>query len=207
MLAAALHGLLLSIALIMPIGMQNGFLLSQGAMHKRWLGAAPAVVAAALCDTLLIALAVLGVSAAAFHIIWLRLAFGIVGICFLLYMGWATWREEPRDTDQGDQGVWNIKRQVTFAASVSLLNPHALLDTLAVIGGSATVYTAWSTKLAFGAACAAVSWIWFFVLMTIGHMASRAAAGMGTKRIINRLSALMMCASAVYLGYILSTFR
>ncbi|EJY57179.1 Lysine exporter protein (LYSE/YGGA) [Alicyclobacillus hesperidum URH17-3-68] len=207
MLEAVLHGFLLSIALIMPIGMQNGFLFSQGALHKHWLGAVPAVIAAALCDTLLITLAVIGVSAAAFHIVWLRLIFGIIGICFLIYMGWTTWRDEPSETQSTNQGVWTIKRQVTFAASVSLLNPHALLDTLAVIGGSASVYTTWPVKIAFGAACAAVSWIWFFVLMTIGHVASRTAARMSAKRMINRLSALMMWASAVYLGYILYSFQ
>ena len=35
-------------------------------------------------------------------------------------------------------------RQVAFAASVSILNPHALLDTVAVIGTSSIQYAGWS---------------------------------------------------------------
>lgn len=54
LLHAFLHGFLLSLGLILPIGIQNGFVLSQGSLHKRWLQALPTVVTASLCDTLLV---------------------------------------------------------------------------------------------------------------------------------------------------------
>ncbi|WP_206885657.1 LysE/ArgO family amino acid transporter [Alicyclobacillus mali (ex Roth et al. 2021)] len=206
MVGAFWHGLILAIALILPIGMQNGFLLSQGALHRRWLAALPAVVTAALCDTFLVALAVFGVSGAVFHIVWLRVALGIVGVAFLLYMGFQTWRENPDDHAVTSE-VWSPRRQMGFAMSVSLLNPHALMDTLAVIGGSAAVYGTWGERASFAVACALVSWVWFFFLMTLGHVAGRAAAGVGLRRVINRISALMMGASAGLLIHILLTFR
>lgn len=61
-MVAFIHGFLLSLGLILPIGMQNGFIFTQGALHSRWSKSLPAVFTASVCDTLLIALAVLGVS-------------------------------------------------------------------------------------------------------------------------------------------------
>lgn len=52
-------------------------------------------------------------------------------------------------------------KQVSFALSVSLLNPHAILDTIGVIGSSAALYSG-SNKIAFTIACISVSWLWFF---------------------------------------------
>lgn len=207
MLLAALHGFLLALALILPIGMQNGFIIGQGALHKRWFGALPAVITAALCDTLLVSLAVIGVSSAALHITWLRYAFGALGILFLLYIGSITWRDSSKIEQLETATAWSPKRQIKFAASVSLLNPHALIDTLAVIGGSALMYTSWPDKFAFGIACVAVSWIWFFVLVILGHVTGRVAVKKSSLGLINRISAIMMWGSAIYLSYIIYTFK
>ncbi|MBX6352045.1 MAG: LysE family transporter [Thermoflavifilum sp.] len=210
--AAALHGFLLAFGLILPIGMQNGFILMQGALHRSFRNALPAVLTAALCDTLLIAVAVLGVSAAALHVAWIRYTFGVVGIAFLIYMGVSTWREQDppqeaatTEAAEADSSPWPARRQMGFSASVSLLNPHALMDTLAVIGGSAAAYTAWREKLAFGAACAAVSWVWFFGLCIAGHLAGRAALQRASFAWLRRISAVMMWGSAVYLAYMVWT--
>ncbi len=207
MIFAALHGFVLALALILPIGMQNGFIISQGALHKRWIDALPTVVTAAVCDTILVGLAVVGVSAAALHIGWLRYVFGLIGIVFQLYIGWTTWRNSSQVQQDENASAWSPNRQIKFASSVSLLNPHALIDTLAVIGGSALMYTSWSDKFAFGIACAAVSWIWFFILVIMGHFAGRAAMKKSSLGLINRISAVMMCGSAIYLGYIIYTFK
>lgn len=204
---AALHGFILAVALILPIGMQNGFILTQGALQTRWFGALPAVITAAACDTLLIGLAVLGLSAAAFHIIVLRIGLGIIGILFLLYMTRLTWRD-AKAVRQDDRGQpWRASRQIRFACSVSLLNPHALIDTLAVIGGSAIVYPTWSEKISFGVACAVVSWIWFVFLAIVGHFLGRRASKRFSTGVIHRVSAIMMLASAIYLGYVMVMFR
>ena len=48
-------------------------------------------------------------------------------------MGFVIWRSNPsNDIKQRKQHA--IKKQILFAASVSLLNPHAILDTIGVIG-------------------------------------------------------------------------
>ncbi|QSO53356.1 LysE family transporter [Alicyclobacillus curvatus] len=208
MLLAFLHGFLLSIGLILPIGMQNGFILTQGALHRRWSNSLPAVLTASVCDTFLIALAVLGVSTVALHITWLRYAFGAIGILFLLYMGTSSWLEN-QGTEHGatTATAWTARRQIGFTSSVSLLNPHALIDTLAVIGGSAVAYTAWSERLAFGAASALVSWLWFFALSIAGHVLGKMAFRKSAVQVLNKVSAVMMWLSALYLMYIIYSFH
>lgn len=208
MLLAFVHGFLLSLGLILPIGMQNGFILTQGALHSRWSRSLPAVVTASICDTFLIALAVIGVSTVALHIAWLRYTFGAIGIVFLLYMGWSTWRPEAGGrNDDAASTAWTAKRQIGFTSSVSLLNPHALIDTLAVIGGSAVAYTAWTDRIAFGVASTAVSWLWFIGLSIGGHMVGKVALRTSSIQVLNRVSAVMMWLSSVYLAYVILSFK
>lgn len=88
MLTAFIHGFILALGLILPLGAQNVFVLQQGAMQPRFLRALPAVLTAALCDTALILLAVLGMSVVVFTMPWLQTILFAVGFFFLLYMGW-----------------------------------------------------------------------------------------------------------------------
>ncbi|WP_245575693.1 LysE/ArgO family amino acid transporter [Alicyclobacillus contaminans] len=208
LLAAFIHGFVLSVGLILPIGMQNGFILTQGALHHRWSRSLPAVVTASVCDTLLIALAVIGVSTVALQFTWLRLTFGTIGIGFLAFMGWATWREKPEGkTDDTVSTTWTTKRQIGFASSVSLLNPHALIDTFMVIGGSAAAYADWPERITFGVASVAVSWLWFTGLSIVGHVVGKVVLRTSSLRTINRVSAAMMWASAIYLAHIIYAFQ
>ena len=57
-------------------------------------------------------------------------------------------------------------KQISFALSVSLLNPHAIMDTIGVIGTSASAYDG-SEKIAFTVATISVSWLWFIFLAIV----------------------------------------
>lgn len=192
-----LHGFLLALGLILPLGVQNTFVLTQGAMHRRFAGALPAVLTASVCDTVLTTLAVSGLSLVVLTVPWFKGVLSWVGVLFLAYMGWATWRTEPGPEADGVDD-WPVRRQVLFAASVSLLNPHAILDTVAVIGTSAVQYEG-AARLAFTAACVAVSWLWFSALAMAGHLLGMAAGGLNLRRWLNRGSALIMWGVAVQL--------
>jgi L-lysine exporter family protein LysE/ArgO len=219
---ALLHGLVLSFGLILPLGAQNTFVLTQGALHRRWTGALPSVLTAAVSDTLLITLAVSGLSLVLLTVPWLQMALQWCGVLFLLYMGWSTWRAAAavdRDSggtpgtargaapgggpsgpagDAAPDEAWPARRQVAFAASVSLLNPHAILDTVAVIGTGALAYTG-TARLAFSLACIAVSWVWFFGLSLAGHLMGVLAAGANLQRWLIRASAVIMWGVALQL--------
>jgi L-lysine exporter family protein LysE/ArgO len=199
---AFLQGVVLAFGLILPLGVQNVFVFNQGAAHRRWVQGLPAVVTAALCDTLLITLAVLGLSLVVLQVEWLRLLLTGGGFLFLLYMGWMTWKSVPTGSVEEEAAAWPARRQVLFAMSVSLLNPHAILDTISVIGTSSLAYGEPAEKTAFAVACVMVSWLWFFGLMLAGNALGSLEGAVKWRYWLNRASAVIMWASALYLAYL-----
>lgn len=165
---ALLHGIILAFGLIIPLGVQNVFVFNQGASQSTLLKAAPVVITAAICDTILILVAVQGVSLVLLTFSWLTTALYTIGFFFLLYMGWVIWKSEPTASKTEEQTI-TIKKQIVFAASVSLLNPHAILDTIGVIGTNSIQYIG-TEKWAFTFATISVSWIWFIGLAIAGRM-------------------------------------
>ncbi|MGK9250538.1 LysE/ArgO family amino acid transporter [Paenibacillus humicus] len=206
MLTAAIHGFLLALGLILPLGPQNVFIFNQGASQARFARALPAIIAAGLCDTLLILLAVWGVSVIIFDNQEIKIILYLAGICFLMYMGAASWRTRPAVPGTAAGGAMSAKKQMAFAASVSLLNPHALLDTVGVVGTSSLGYAGYE-KAAFTIVCAAVSWLWFIGLGVAGKSAVKLDSSGRMRTGINRISALMMWGTAVYLGCVLLAER
>ncbi|MCO7176546.1 LysE/ArgO family amino acid transporter [Sporolactobacillus kofuensis] len=197
MLTAWIHGFLLSFSLILPLGAQNVFIFSQGARSSRVSGAVPAVLAASLSDTLLIILAISGVSLLVLTFPWLMTLMFVIGILFLTYIGWTIWSDSS--TQKNDAGMLlSSKQQVRFALSVSLLNPHAILDTVGVIGTNALQYSG-AEKWIFASACISVSWIWFFSLAYVGYLTGRVSTGNRYIFWVNKLSALMIWGIALYL--------
>ncbi|GAA4713445.1 LysE/ArgO family amino acid transporter [Brevibacillus fulvus] len=199
MLSAFMHGFLLAIGLILPLGAQNVFVFTQGATQQRFSRALPVVFTAAICDTILILLAVLGVSLVVLTVTWLKTLLFAIGIFFLLYMGWLTWKSKPETGSSQQAERFSPKKQMMFAASVSLLNPHAILDTVGVIGTSSLVY-AGGEKWSYTIACILVSCVWFFALALAGRMVGQLDRSGRLLRILNRLSALIMWGVAVYMA-------
>ena len=199
-MSAFIHGYLLSFGLILPLGPQNVFVFSQGATQPQLRRALPVVLTAALADTLLILSAVLGVSAVVLTLPWVKIVLGVIGVCFLLTIGWVTWRSEVHEEDATKLAHdWPARRQIIFALSVSLLNPHAILDTIGVIGTSSLAY-AGGERIAFTAACILNSWAWFFMLAAAGKLIARTRIA-PVRRWLNRVSAIIIWISAVYLVY------
>jgi L-lysine exporter family protein LysE/ArgO len=195
---AWLHGILLAFGLILPLGVQNVFIFHQGAMQPRWIRALPAVITAAVCDTLLILLAVLGLSFVILNFHWLQTILFGVGFLFLLYMGWSIWHSSS-STVEHQAKVLTVKQQILFASSVSLLNPHALLDIFGVIGTSSMIYSG-QDKVWFTFSCLIVSWVWFIALSLCGRMLGNFdPSGRMLKR-FNQLSALIIWGAAAYIG-------
>lgn len=198
MIHAFLYGFLLVLGLIIPLGVQNIFIFNQGAAQRYFLQAMPSVLTASLCDTLLILIDVLGISVIVLTIPWLKTAIFLVGFGFLMYMGWAIWRSsasKPVDSMKS----YSAKRQIGFTASVSLLNPHALLDTISVIGTNSLHFSG-KERIVYTSACIFVSWCWFFALAVAGHFLRRLdKTGLGIK-IINKISAMIIWSVAIYIA-------
>ncbi|WP_075982851.1 LysE/ArgO family amino acid transporter [Bacillus massilinigeriensis] len=194
-----LHGIMLAFGLILPLGVQNVFIFNQGATHKKFTNALPAVITAGVCDTILISLAVAGVSIIILSFEWLRTFIFLVGFIFLVYMGWLMWRDTPEVKNHQESNPFSAKRQILFAASVSLLNPHAILDTIGVIGTSSLVYSG-NEKWIFTIACIVVSWIWFFALAITGKKIGQIDTNGKLLKRLNQISALIIWGIAVFMG-------
>ncbi len=198
MIHAFLYGIILALGLIIPLGVQNIFLFNQGASQRHFIYAMPSVLTASVCDTLLILISVLGISVIVLTIPWLKTVIFLIGFCFLTYMGWLIWRNSSNKL-RVNREPFSAKRQIGFAASVSLLNPHALLDTVGVIGTNSLHFIG-KDRVVYTLACIFISWIWFFSLSVAGHFLHRLDQSGIMINMINKLSALIIWGVAVYIG-------
>jgi L-lysine exporter family protein LysE/ArgO len=213
MITAFIHGFLLAFGLILPLGVQNIFIFNQGAAQPKFRWVIPVILVASLADTLLISLAVLGVSVVVLTISWFKTVLVVGGVIFLGYMGWLTWgspvdsslEESSSEGVSEDQGgkeksktLWTLRKRIIFTLSVSLLNPHAILDTIGIIGTSSLSYTGYA-KATFTLACIVVSWLWFLSLGLLERIVGRADTTGKFRRVLNKVSAVVMWASGVYL--------
>ncbi|OGV27720.1 MAG: hypothetical protein A3F18_00610 [Legionellales bacterium RIFCSPHIGHO2_12_FULL_37_14] len=190
-----IFGFMLALGLILPLGQQNLFVLASAMKEKRFIGTAPIFITSALCDTILIVVSTLGLSVFVLRqpifITFIR----IIGVTFLIYIGINSWRDISLGKSQNGE-KHSVKKRVLLTATMSLLNPHAIIDTLAIIG---TNYLSidMSGRRYFVLACVIVSWLWFMALSLLGLFMLR------FDRIITyqgKVSAIIMWVCAAYIG-------
>lgn len=197
LITAGIHAFIMALGLIMPLGIQNIFIFNQGASHQSLKGALPSVITAGICDSILILLSILGVSMLVLKIFWLKEIIFIVGFLFLLYMGFATWRSSAKYKEE--RNPMGAKKQILFSISVSFLNPHAIIDSVTVIGTNSLNYQG-NAKMIFTLGCIIASWTWFFWLAIIGSRISKMGNRIQIINYINKLSALIIWSVAAYIG-------
>jgi L-lysine exporter family protein LysE/ArgO len=189
-LASYFSGLVLGLALITPIGAQNLFVLEQG-LRRRLRGALPAVAAAAACDTLLILLGAGGAAALLAGSPRLERTLIAVGVAFLVVLGLRSLRSRPEAAD----AVPGTRRGLLAGAvAVSLLNPHAVIDTVGVIGGA---IAAQDDRLPFAAGAVSASWLWFLGLASIASVLRTRLSPRGRLWIARGSGALMLAFAAL----------
>lgn len=197
-LNAFLYAIILAIGLIVPLGVQNIFIFNQGAKQVSFRKALPSIITASICDTALICAAVLGISLLIFEIPILKLTIFILGLIFLLYMGYNIWNQPPLEL-KDDSYALSAKKQILFAISVSILNPHAIMDTIVVIGTNALKYNG-TAKIVFTLTCVLISWIWFFSLGFAGYNIKKLKKSNKILAIINKVAAIIIWCVALYIG-------
>jgi L-lysine exporter family protein LysE/ArgO len=198
MFHAWIHGFVLAFGLIIPLGVQNFFIFSQGAVRKRFRDVFPIIMTAGICDSLLVLLAVLGVSVVVFSFAWMKTILVVAGFIFLIFMGFVTWRSKGTSPASAEIERVSLSKTISFTVMISLLNPHAILDTVGIVGISSLKYQGYE-KVAFTAACVMVSWSWFFGLALFGRFIGLRDQSGALVNMFNKISALVMWAAAVYL--------
>jgi L-lysine exporter family protein LysE/ArgO len=198
MISAFFHGIILAIGLIIPLGVQNFFIFSQGATKSKLIYVLPVILTASLCDAFLILLAVSGVSLVVINFLWMKTILVLLGTLFLLYMGFITWNAKPQKNTNEIEEQKKIPRLISYTFMISLLNPHAILDTIGVIGTSSLNYQG-SAKISFTIACVMVSWAWFFLLALLGRFVGRKDDTGRLVQYLNKISAMVMWAACIFL--------
>lgn len=162
---ALTKGLATSAGLIVAIGAQNAFVLSQGLRREHhW----PVAGLCAFFDMVLITAGVAGmgllISQSPF---WMELArWG--GALFLLWYGAKSLKAafNPSAMVAERQRSVSLKKALLTTLVVTLLNPHAYLDTVVLLGSIGGQYPE-DERYWFAGGAIAFSFIWFFSL-TIG---------------------------------------
>lgn len=186
MLSAFGSGFVLGLALIIPIGPQNMFIMESG------LRAGPRVVmrvvgTSALCDALLIVVGTVGIGSAMSRVPTVRMALLAAGVVFLAYLGGRALlaREKHEPVALADAST-SPRR----AIAMSLFNPHAVLDTVGIIGVAAAAQPAVGRPLfAGGAVTASIVW---FTAIGLGTAALRHKLTPSVRRVIDRCSGLIL---------------
>jgi L-lysine exporter family protein LysE/ArgO len=194
------QGFALSAGLIVAIGAQNVFVLTQGARrHRPWLVAGVCTA----CDALLIAAGVGGVGGLAAGSPLVSGMLGLAGAAFLAVYGLRALKSALRGESMGldeDAERPGLRAILLMAVGVSLLNPHALLDTVVLIGGLASRLDA-GARLFFGLGAATASACWFYSLSLGGRVLAPLLRRPGAWRVLDALVCLTMWSLAAGIGH------
>lgn len=182
-----IQGFLVGAGLIVAIGAQNAFVLTQAV--KRNHAMAVAAVCAAL-DALLIAAGVLGIGTLVASNTILQTAASLGGAAFLIWFGAKSLCEafKEHSLEAGEDAQRGLGPTLTATLAVSLLNPHVYLDTVIMLGAISGNFPG-SGRYWFGLGAATASFLWFFGL----SLAGRAMAPLFQKALAWRVLHLCVC--------------
>jgi len=165
---AFVFGLLFGMATAFPVGVQSFVVMNQG-LRFGYPKVMAGIVTASLCDSLLILLGAAGASAllrAPGHEEFLI----AVGVLFFVVVGVTTLRAAP-ESDEGLESRARPRAMVAQTVGVSLFNPHAVFETVGLLGG-AIALQAPDDRFGFALGAIAASWLWF-VMIGLGASALR----------------------------------
>lgn len=135
-----INGLLLGLSLIMALGPQNIFLIKQGARRNH---AALSATVCFICDVTLVFVSGLGLNKLLANHPSLQIWMIWLGSAFLLYYAIKNIRSafsNNKSTIDQAQPPHNRLQIILFALGFSILNPHAIIDTLVIIGSGSSQF-------------------------------------------------------------------
>ena len=193
------QGIGMGAGLIIAIGAQNAFVLSQAIRRNHAL---PVAGLCSLIDALLIAAGVCGLGRLVAENEMLRTIAALGGAAFLLWFGARSLTEAFKHNELATHGPDARGLGATLAATlaVSLLNPHVYLDTVVMLGAISGNY-AGNGRYFFGAGAASASVLWFFSLGIAGSMLAPVFKKPGAWRVLHLLVCLMVWWVAATLLY------
>lgn len=176
-----IEGLLLGLAYVAPIGMQNLYVINTAVKSSR-LRAYQVALITVFFDISLALACFFGIGIILEGIPALRNVVLLVGSIMVIYIGFGLIRSTPESSREIETGEPLLK-VAAICFSVTWLNPQAIIDGTLLLGGfKATLPTFYANT--FIAGVAAASFIWFTGLTTIVST-FRSMVGPKILRIIN----------------------
>ena len=158
-----LEGMLLQASLIFALGPQNLFVLEAGLKRQHHITVS---VVCFLCDLFLIMLGVAGAGTFFNQLPQIKIVVGLIGVGFLILYGLGKIKQDAHR----DYVFEETSTRSTFKAAVlnsitfSVVNPHAYLDGIVLIGGYSAKYSDLTNRLSLGLGAASFSLVWFLIL-------------------------------------------
>jgi L-lysine exporter family protein LysE/ArgO len=188
-------GLLFGLLTAFPVGVQSFVVMNQG-LRFGYPRVLTGIITASLCDTLLIVAGAAGASALLSGV-GARVPVILIGTAFLAIFGVLAFRAPPEE-EAGE--VRNTGRPLAMMAQtvvVSLFNPHAVLETVGILGGAIAAQSA-GNRIEFACGVIAASWVWF-VMVGFGASALQKRLTAPARLWMQRSSGVMMLALAAVL--------
>ncbi|KTC98591.1 LysE/ArgO family amino acid transporter [Legionella erythra] len=185
------NGLLLGLSLIMALGPQNVFLIRQGAQRRH---AVLSALVCFCCDLILVCGSVAGL----YHVLELHPQFKVgmtwFGVAFLLYYGSkalkSAFQSPSAQSQLPDQQGNNRLQIILLALGFSLLNPHAIIDSLVIIGTNSAQFPEHQKAFVLGVATSSL--LWFSSLTFTTHYFSDVLSRTAVWRRVELCSGLLM---------------
>ena len=175
--------------LIIAIGAQNAFVLSQG-IKKSYFLLIPLICT--LIDAVLITAGVKGLGILFNDNKTLIISASLFGAVFLFWYGIESIKSVFKNhaLDKSMFIIDSRKKAVITTLSISLLNPHLYLDTVVLLGSIGSSFG--GNKTGFLAGAVSASFLWFFSLSLGGKFLSPVFSRPASWKILNTAVALSM---------------
>lgn len=189
MTASFLQGFGIGGGLIVAIGAQNAFVLSQGVRRNHHLVIAAICI---ICDAIFITAGVAGFGSviAASTTLSHWVAWGGAGFLFVYGLGSLRSALKGGRLDTNDQAVRSLRAAIIATLAVTLLNPHFYLDTVVLLGSVSSQFQG-DHRLYFWTGAVSASTLWFISLSLGGQM----LAPLFRKQISWRILDTLVCAT------------
>ncbi len=154
--------------LIVAIGAQNAFVLSQGVRGNHHVAIALICI---LCDAIFITAGVAGIggTVSANPALAQWVAWGGAGFLFVYGCGSLRSAVKGGNLEASDRTVLSLDAAILATLAVTLLNPHFYLDTVILLGGISSRFHG-ENRLLFWAGTVSASTLWFTCLSLGGQM-------------------------------------
>lgn len=190
-----MKGLIVGLAYVAPIGMQNMYLINTSIKRER-LRAFQVALIIIFFDISLALACFFGVGMLLEHIALLRFIFMGVGSLAVMYIGYSLMKSKPKMTEEGDFYSSILKVMLTCFA-VTWLNPQAIIDGSLLLGGIRTTLSSEEGTL-FIIGVTFASFLWFSTI-ALGVSSFRRFFSTKVLKIINIVCGCIL----IYFGFML----